>query len=89
VLDISKSDGKIYTLVLEDEILPLRADGREQSTVSWEADVNPKAEGETVLVKWGDFEATYPGMEKDDVGELKKGELKKGELKKVSVMCRR
>jgi Complex I intermediate-associated protein 30 (CIA30) len=91
VLDIPKSDGKTYTLVLKDELLPLRDDGREQSTVSWGADFTPaKAEregegtGETVQLKWADFKATYRGKEKDDTGRLKMESVKR-----ASVMCRK
>lgn len=38
VLDIPKSDGKKYTLVLKDTVLEKRPDGRETSSVNWEHD---------------------------------------------------
>jgi hypothetical protein len=56
VLDIAKEDGRTYTLVLKDEVLPLRGDGREQSSVSWETEFTPgkgggEGEWENVLLK--------------------------------------
>lgn len=38
-LNIDKSDEKVYTLILKDELLPKRPNGREQSTVSFEYDL--------------------------------------------------
>jgi hypothetical protein len=35
-LSLGKTDGKKYTFVIKDEVLPLDAGGREQSTISWE-----------------------------------------------------
>jgi hypothetical protein len=36
-LDLGKTDGKKYTFILKDEILPVDPEtGREQSTISWE-----------------------------------------------------
>jgi hypothetical protein len=35
-LDLEKTDGKKYTFVIKDEILPLDERGREQSTISYE-----------------------------------------------------
>jgi hypothetical protein len=36
LLDLGKSDGQKYTLVIKDELLGLDEGGRERSTVSWE-----------------------------------------------------
>ncbi|KAL4862216.1 hypothetical protein BDV12DRAFT_203254 [Aspergillus spectabilis] len=64
-LDITKSDGKLYTLILKDEVLPLQDDGRERSSLSWEGDFQVP-EGETkVVVKWGDLRPTYRGKDVD------------------------
>jgi Complex I intermediate-associated protein 30 (CIA30) len=70
--------------MLKDEILPQRPDGREQSSVSWEADFRPAKEGEMVLLGWRDFKATYRGREVEDVEPLRRGDVKR-----VSVMMRR
>jgi hypothetical protein len=35
-LSLGKSDGKKYTFVIKDEVLPVDEGGRETSTVSWE-----------------------------------------------------
>jgi hypothetical protein len=35
-IDLGKTDGKKYTFVIKDEVLPLDERGREQSTVSYE-----------------------------------------------------
>ncbi|OAQ74070.1 Complex I intermediate-associated protein 30 [Pochonia chlamydosporia 170] len=64
-----RADGKKYVLTLKNEILPPRDDGREQSTVSWEADFVAKKPGD-VKLRWADFKATYRGREKKDAGEL-------------------
>ncbi|GFF34522.1 uncharacterized protein C9E9.15 [Aspergillus udagawae] len=63
-LDTAGSDGKVYTLVLKDKLLPKRPDGREQSTVSWEYDFRT-AEKAIVRVEWGNLRATYRGREID------------------------
>jgi hypothetical protein len=84
VLDIERSDGKMYALVLKDEISPLREDGGEPGGVGWVADVRPKPGGERLWVKWGDFKAMYRGREGKDAEPLERGEVKR-----VSVMCRR
>jgi hypothetical protein len=84
LLDITKSDGKQYTLTLKDELLPPSANGREQSTVSWEYDFKPKSGGEKVFAKWDDFNATYRGREQPDAKPL---DLKS--VKRLSLMMRR
>jgi hypothetical protein len=52
--------------------------------VSWGAEVRPGTEGERVLVRWGDFKATYRGREKGGTRPLRKEGAKR-----VGVMCRR
>ncbi|KAL4969034.1 CIA30 family protein [Aspergillus stella-maris] len=79
-LNAEKSDEKQYTLILKDEILPKRPDGRERSSISWEFDFKPS---ERVIVRWGDLKATYRGKEVRDVEPLNlRG------VKRVSVMMR-
>lgn len=89
VLDIEKSDGKKYTLILKDELLPKSPNGREQSTVSWEydftvdnGDVEKGGKGK-VFVKWSEFKPTYRGKEKKDAKLL---DLRS--VKRVSLMMR-
>lgn len=38
MLDVGRGDGKAYTFIVKDEILPPGGDGWEQSTISWEYD---------------------------------------------------
>jgi len=90
VLDIAKSDGKKYTLILKDELLPKSPNGREQSTVSWEYDfatdsqeLEDRGKGK-VLVKWEDLKPTYRGREKKDAEPLDLTNVKR-----ISLMMRR
>jgi hypothetical protein len=83
-LDTVKSDGKKYTLILKDELLPKSPNGREQSTVSWEYDFKGDQNGAKVFVHWNDFKATYRGREKKDAKPL---DLK--HVKRISLMMRR
>ncbi|KAL4782211.1 NADH:ubiquinone oxidoreductase intermediate-associated protein 30, partial [Aspergillus varians] len=84
-LDILKSDGKLYTLTLKDEILPNRPDGRERSSLSWEAEVRVnKGVGEKVVVKWEDLRPMYRGKEVEGVEPLDLGSVKR-----VGIMMRR
>ncbi|KAK8919695.1 hypothetical protein H634G_03066 [Metarhizium anisopliae BRIP 53293] len=71
-----EADGKKYALTLKNEILPPRGDGREQSTVSWEAEFVAKKPGD-VKLRWADFKPTYRGREKKDAGELDLGDIKR------------
>lgn len=93
-LTIGKSDGKRYSFVLKDEILPKRPDGREQSSLSWEYEfvVPPPEEGEegmregTVLrAKWRDFVPTYRGKPKEGLTRS----IEVNNVKRVSLMMRR
>ncbi|KAI0601952.1 CIA30 family protein-like protein [Biscogniauxia sp. FL1348] len=67
-LGVNQSDGKKYTLILKDEILPRRPDGREQSTVSWEYDFICQR-GE-LDISFEDFKPTYRGRAKPDAKPL-------------------
>ncbi|KAI1343024.1 CIA30 family protein-like protein [Xylariaceae sp. FL0016] len=80
-LGVGKSDGKRYTLILKDEVLPKRPDGREQSTVSWEYDFT--AQETTLDIAWADFKPTYRGKPKPDAQPLKLSNIKR-----VSIMMR-
>jgi len=91
LLDIAQTDGKKYTLILKDDILPKRSDGREQSTISWEYDFSTKqlmkrggGESGQVFVPWEDMIPTYRGREKKDVEPLNLREIKR-----FSLMMRR
>lgn len=84
MLDINLSDGKQYTIILKDKLLPTSANGREQSTISWEYDFKPAADGEKVFVRWRDFKPTYRGREKKDAEPLDLTSIKQ-----VSLMMRR
>jgi hypothetical protein len=78
-----KTDGKKYVLSLKNEILPPRDDGREQSTVSWEAELVASKPGD-VKLSWNDFKPTYRGREKKDAGKLDLTDIKR-----VGLMMRR
>ncbi|KAI0379012.1 complex I intermediate-associated protein 30 [Hypomontagnella monticulosa] len=81
-LGVAGGDGKKYTLILKDEVLPKRPDGREQSTVSWEYDF---VSGNTeITVSWGDFRPTYRGRPKPDADPLRLDRIKR-----ISIMMRR
>lgn len=82
-LDIKKSDGKKYTLILKDELLPKSPDGREQSTVSWEYDFKGEADGGKTFGRWNYFKPTYRGREKKDAKPL---DLK--HVKRISLIMR-
>lgn len=81
-IGLGKSDGKKYTLILKDEVLPKRPDGREQSTVSWEYDF--VCQDTDLFIPWGEFKPTYRGKPKSDADSL---DLE--DIKRVSIMMRR
>ncbi|KAL4883486.1 NADH:ubiquinone oxidoreductase intermediate-associated protein 30, partial [Aspergillus karnatakaensis] len=84
-LEIVKSDGKLYTVTLKDEILPRRDDGRERSSLSWEGEIRvPKGEGKNVVIKFGDLKPTYRGKEVERDG--KELDLKK--VRRIGIMMR-
>ena len=79
------SDGKKYTFILKDELLPKSSNGREQSTVSWEYDFKLEDRSkEKIFIKWDDFKATYRGKEQEDAKPL---DIKN--IKRISFMMRR
>ncbi|KAL2827844.1 complex I intermediate-associated protein 30-domain-containing protein [Aspergillus cavernicola] len=90
-LGISESDGKLYTLILKDEILPARPDGRERSSLSWEADFRASAGCKTteqknkkkVIIKWEGLRPTYRGKEVKGAHAL---DLKS--VRRLSIMMR-
>lgn len=81
-LAIEHGDGKKYTLIVKDEILPTRPDGREQSTVSWE--YNFPGTGAELDIRWLDLKPTYRGRPKPDAKPLDLGNIKR-----ISIMMRR
>ncbi|KAL4869543.1 hypothetical protein BDV12DRAFT_167579, partial [Aspergillus spectabilis] len=84
-LHITVSDGKQYTLIMKDEILPERPDGRERSSLSWEAHFRVDAtRGERVVrIRWDDLKSTYRGKKVDAEKPLN---LKS--IKRLSIMMR-
>jgi len=81
-LSLGEHDGKKYTLTLKDEILPLMADGREQSSLSYEYDFDSKNEME-IFVPWHALNATYRGREQEDAKPLNVESVKR-----ISLMMR-
>ncbi|KAI1816564.1 NADH:ubiquinone oxidoreductase intermediate-associated protein 30 [Poronia punctata] len=80
-LAISQGDGKKYTFIVKDEILPTRPDGREQSTVSWEYDfVGDEVD---LHIPWKDLRPTYRGKPKSDAKPLDVANIKR-----ISIMMR-
>lgn len=91
LLHVGKSDGKRYTFIIKDKLLPTNPEtGREQATTSWEYDFKiggndvSMAESSFVFIPWKDFKPTYRGKEKKDAGELDKENVKR-----FSIMMRR
>ncbi|KAI0459221.1 NADH:ubiquinone oxidoreductase intermediate-associated protein 30 [Xylaria acuta] len=74
-------DGKKYTLIVKDEILPKLPDGREQSTVSWEYDFT--GHGTEVDIPWQDLTPAYRGKPKPDAKPLDLASIKR-----ISIMMR-
>lgn len=81
-LKIENGDGKKYTVIIKDEILAQRPDGREQSTVSWEYDF-PGTRSE-LHIRWLDLKPTYRGKPKPDAKPLDLTSIKR-----ISIMMRR
>jgi len=80
--DVAESDGKLYTLTLKNDLLPGRPDGRERSSLSWQADFRVVGSGK-VIVTWKEFRPTYRGKEVDaDPLDLKS-------IKRLGIMMRR
>ncbi|KAF2120626.1 complex I intermediate-associated protein 30-domain-containing protein [Lophiotrema nucula] len=88
-INLGKSDGKRYTFILKDELLPKSPEnGREQSTISYEYDFDVNddsamAESSFVFVQWKDLKPTYRGKVKKDAPKLDKTNVKR-----VSIMMR-
>lgn len=78
----TKADGRRYVIALKDENPGKRPDGREKSSLSWEADF--VVGKEDVVFKWEDFKPTYRGREQDDADPL---DLSK--ISRVTIMMRR
>lgn len=88
-IDISKSDGKVYTLIFKDEVLAdKREDGREKAGINWEVDIemagnrisaekDENSEAKKVFVPWNEFKATYRGKPKDDTEGLKTASIRR------------
>ena len=81
-LPINQGDGKKYTFIVKDEVLPKRPDGREQSTVSWEYDFTGNKLD--LHIPWKDLKPTYRGKPKPDAKPLDLASIKR-----VSIMMRR
>ncbi|KAI1325039.1 NADH:ubiquinone oxidoreductase intermediate-associated protein 30 [Xylariaceae sp. FL0255] len=80
-LKVLDGDGKRYTLVIKDEILPKRPDGREQSTISWEYDfIGLKGD---VRIAWDELKPTYRGKPTPDAKPLDLANIKR-----ISIMMR-
>ena len=93
-ITVGKTDGKRYTFVLKDEILPKRPDGREQSSLSWEYEFTvplPEEreegmrEGTVLRVKWCEFVPTYRGKPKEGLNRS----IEPNNIKRVTLMMRR
>lgn len=88
-LNLGKSDGKRYCLILKDDVLPKRPNGLERSSVNWEYEFSLPAskgrEGNTVIIRWNDFEPTYRGKPLED---FERG-LDVGKIQRISFMMRR
>lgn len=88
-LKLEKSDGRRYTFILKDEVLPKDPETRrEQATISYEYDfVAPGAfvgECSSISVPWRDFTPTYRGK-----GKKNAPALNKKSVKQFSIMMRR
>ncbi|KAK0708316.1 complex I intermediate-associated protein 30-domain-containing protein [Lasiosphaeris hirsuta] len=85
VLDVPRSDGKKYTLVLKDLVGTKRPDGRETSTLSWEHDFHcPGHRGSgRVVLHFSDFQPFYRGKRMPEAGELDRGNIRR-----ITIMMR-
>jgi len=93
----SSKTPKRYTFLLKDEVLPLRTDGREQSTISYEYEfqaepstsTDPRTASTTdatttITIPFSKFRATYRGKDTPDARAIN---LK--EVRRMSLMMRR
>ncbi|KAK3350091.1 complex I intermediate-associated protein 30 [Lasiosphaeria hispida] len=85
VLDVPRSDGKTYTLVLKDVVAAKRLDGRETSTLSWEHDFHcPGHQGSgRVVLRFSDFKPFYRGKRVPNAGELDRRKIQR-----IAIMMR-
>ena len=74
---------KRYTFLLKDEVLPLRTDGREQSTISYEYEFQAGSDA-TITIPFSSLRATYRGKDTPDARAI---DLK--EVRRISFMMRR
>ncbi|KAF2472141.1 CIA30-domain-containing protein [Lindgomyces ingoldianus] len=87
-IELGGSDGKKYTFIMKDELLPKNpADGREQATTSYEFDFivssnAASAKSSFIFIPWEDFKPTYRGKEKDAP------KLNKKDIRRISIMMR-
>lgn len=79
----SSTDGKRYALTLKDCLLPNRDDGREQSTISWQAEFVTSSAGH-VFLSWKAFKPTYRGRDKTGAPPLDIAGIKR-----IGLMMRR
>jgi len=84
MLDTESGDGKMYTFIIKDEILPPSEGGREQASISWEYDFRVggcgdggdenefgrEKEEKKVWIPWSELKATYRGREKKDAAPI-------------------
>ena len=90
--DSDNDDGKVYTFIVKDEILPPSDNGREQSTISWEHDfklsdlksIRQDTNVGILYIPWTKFKPTYRGRPKDDAQPLSTDKIKR-----MSIMMRR
>ncbi|MCJ1299781.1 hypothetical protein MMC08_002574 [Hypocenomyce scalaris] len=76
-LELAGGDGKVYTLILKDELEGDRGDGRIKSGINWEYEFKVVKGAMRVWIPWESFKATYRGREKKNPGKLKTGEIKR------------
>lgn len=77
-----KADGKRYALTLKDALVPPSPDGKEQSSLSWEAQFVAEKPGD-VKLPWSQFQPTNRGR------EVEAPPLNLKDIKRVGLMMRR
>ena len=94
-IDVVEGDGKMYTLILKDEVPEgkKRDDGREKAGISWEYDfkasevAKEKGEQQKFRIPWDQFKATYRGREKKDAEPLKTDGIRRFSLMMRRLVC--
>jgi hypothetical protein len=93
VIAAPDSDCKRYAITLKDEQPQVTADGRDASTVSWEADFSlcekevgraKGVDGEILFLPWEKFRPTYRGRDWPAAGALDTSDIKR-----ISFLMRR